>query len=191
MRPRESRLLQETAAPGWLERLERAIQKKGLRMANSAKPSNSKSYLFLAGPPLVGLAALIAFSMVTGELDLTSPAGLIITLVALPPFLIVGLFASRASKQATLIGWCTCMSGLVALFGLFLEGHREYQQAMHDHHWTGASLTTPVFLFLAYPVSAVASSSGRVTGSIIGLGQSRPGTGLPKNAKLNDKAFKA
>ena len=108
-------------------------------MANSLKPPSSKSCTcFLPGRPLVAIAILIAFSMVTGELDLTSQAGLIFTIVALPPFLIIGLFASRGSKQGSLIGWCVCVSGLVAVFGLFLEGYREYQQAMRDHHWTGA-----------------------------------------------------
>jgi hypothetical protein len=133
-------------------------------MAAKADPSDSRSYWFLAGPPLAWIAILLAFLAVTGRLDRPFPEILIIIVVTLPLFLIVGLFAYRGSRHGTSVGLWICLGGMAPVLAVFYEGYREYQQAMQDHAWTGASSTGPVMYFAAFPIAFVGSWIGRLIG---------------------------
>ncbi|HEV8058370.1 MAG TPA: hypothetical protein VGP68_00735 [Gemmataceae bacterium] len=133
-------------------------------MAAQSDPSDSRSSWFLAGPPLAWIAILLAFLAINGRLDRPFPEILIIIVVTLPLFLIVGLFAYRGSRQGTSVGVWAAVCGMAPLLALFYEGYREYQQALQDHAWTGASLTGPVIYFAAFPIAFVGAFIGRLIG---------------------------
>ncbi len=122
-----------------------------------------RACLFLATPALVWILFSFLF-ILPAQQSLVFTRFLIILAITLPAFLLVGLLASRASRQARSVGIWTGVGGLFSTIVLYLESSRESQQSLQEYHWTNAPLTGPALFIATYLAAFLGAMVGRGIG---------------------------
>jgi hypothetical protein len=141
-------------------------------MALQSDRWHPRRLLFLVGTPLVGLAIIATFIARRGGVDrpvdvLDVASYLLSLIIALAPYVIVGAFASAASRRGKLISWCSWLGGFSSILAMYMVGYLASQEAIQNRAWTGAALAEGMAVLYAIPASVVGSLIGWGIGSAI------------------------